>query len=80
MSRGGGATLRPLIFFVKRIVLCKVKKMFNIYEEKECALGNKEFCFLAGQESQECCVFVSDVGIRGIYWSLTLSVLPNSNN
>ena len=27
---------------------------------------------LAGKESQECCVFVYEVGIRGIYLSLTL--------
>ena len=27
---------------------------------------------MAGQESQECCIFISDVGIRGIYFSLTL--------
>ena len=43
--------------------------MFNLDEGKiECELGNKEF--LAGQESRECCVFVSDVGTRGIYLSL----------
>jgi hypothetical protein len=27
---------------------------------------------LAGQESRECCAFISEVGIRGIYLSLTL--------
>ena len=30
------------------------------------------FLFLAGQESQKCCVFISGVGIRSIYFSLTL--------
>jgi len=38
--------------------------------KKRCAHGNKEF--LAGQESRECCAFISEVGIRGIYLSLTL--------
>ena len=28
--------------------------------------------FLAGQESRECYIFISDIGIRGIYLSLTL--------
>ena len=41
-------------------------------KEKECALGNREILFLAGQESRECCIFLSDVGICGIYLSLTL--------
>ena len=41
--------------------------MFNLEIEKiECALGNKEL-FLAGQENRELYVFISDVGIRGIY-------------
>ena len=45
--------------------------MFNPDEKIiECALGKKEF-FLAGQESLECCVFISDVGTR-VYLSLTL--------
>ena len=45
--------------------------MYN--EEKiECALGNRDIRFLAGQESQECLIFISDVRIRGIYYSLTL--------
>ena len=55
-------------------VRCKDEEMI------ECALGDMEICVLAGQESRECCVFISDVGIRGIYLSLNLGVLPNSNN
>ena len=35
-----------------------------------CLTGKESF--LAGQESQECCVYISDAGIRGIYLSLTL--------
>ena len=32
--------------------------MFNQDEEKiECALGNRDFGFLAGQESREACCF-----------------------
>jgi len=30
----------------------------------------EEVFFLAGQESRECCVFISDVGISGMYLSL----------
>ena len=45
--------------------------MFNLGVEKiKCALGNKE-SFLAGLENRECCVFISDVGVCGIYLSLT---------
>ena len=36
--------------------------------------------FLAGQESRDCFDFISDVVICGIYLSLRLLVLPNSNN
>ena len=32
----------------------------------------QEVLFFAGQESRECCIFLSDVGIRGIYSPLTL--------
>ena len=47
--------------------------MFNLNEEKiEFTFGTRIFVFLAGQKSQECCLFISDVGIRGIYLSLTL--------
>ena len=43
------------------------KRMFSQVEEmKECAHGNKEFCFLAGQESWECCVSMSDIVIYNI--------------
>ena len=36
-------------------------------------LGGKQGdMFQAGQESQDCSDFISDVGIRGIYWSLAL--------
>ena len=45
----------------------------------ECALGNKEILFMVGQESQECCIYISGVGIRSIYLSLTLG-MPKSNN
>ena len=34
---------------------------------------------MALQESREFCVFIYDIGTRGIYLS-GLSVLPNSNN
>ena len=42
--------------------------MYSLDEEKiECALGNREVWFLAGQkESQECCILTSDVRIRDI--------------
>ena len=36
------------------------KKMYSYIldeEKKECALGSKDILLLAGQESQECCVF-----------------------
>ena len=47
--------------------------MFNLNEEKiEFTFGTRTFVFLAGQKSQECCLFISDVGIRGIYLSLAL--------
>ena len=42
----------------------------------KCSLGHREILFLAGQESRECLI-ISDVGIRGIYLSLSWS---NSNN
>ena len=48
--------------------------MFNQDEGKiECVAGNREICFLAGQESRDCLDFIYDVGIRGIYLSLALS-------
>ena len=48
--------------------------MYSLDEEKiECALGNRDIWFLAGQESRECSIFIADVGIRGFYLSLTLS-------
>ena len=47
--------------------------VLNLDEEKiECAVGDRDIWFLAGQESRECCIFISYVGIRGIYLSLTL--------
>ena len=47
--------------------------MYSLDEEKiECVLGNRDILLLAGQESRECCIFISDVGIRGIYSPLTL--------
>ena len=43
---------------------------YTLDEEKiECALGTRDIWFLAGQESRECCIIISDVGIRGIYLS-----------
>ena len=49
-----------------------LKKKDNLDDEKiKCALGNREFWFLAGQDSRDCCVFTSDFGIRGINLSLT---------
>ena len=42
-----------------------MKKIYNVH------LATKSF-ILAGQESRECCVFISDVGICGIYLYLTL--------
>ena len=38
-----------------------IKKMYNQEEKIECALGNREFCFMAGQERRKCCVFISDI-------------------
>ena len=35
---------------------------------------------LAGQGSRDCLDFITDVGIRGIYLSFWLLVLPNSNS
>ena len=51
-----------------------MRKLFYLDEEKiEFALGNREFCFLAGQQSQECFFFyISNIGIHDIYLSLTL--------
>ena len=48
--------------------------MCSLDEEKiACALGGRDIWFLAGQESREYCIFISDdVGIRGIYLSLVL--------
>ena len=47
--------------------------MYNLDEEKiECLLGNMEFCFSSWQESREFCVFIYDVGTRGIYSCPTL--------
>ena len=38
----------------------------NLDEEKiECALDNRQFCFWQGKKVK--CVFISDVGTRGIY-------------
>ena len=56
------------------------KKMFNQDEGKiECAVGNREICFLRGKESRDCFDFISDVGIA-VFICLWLLVLPNSNN
>ena len=45
--------------------------MFNLHGEKiECALGNEDFCFWNGTKAEN--VYISDVEIRGIYFSLTL--------
>ena len=50
--------------------------MYSLDEERvNCALRNMNFWFLALQESRECCIFISDVGFRGIYLSLTLGIL-----
>ena len=48
-------------------------KLYSLDGEKiECVLGKREIWFLAGQVSRECCIFISDVGILGIYLFLTL--------
>ena len=53
--------------------MISLKKMFNQDEGQiECAVGNREMVFLAGQESRDCVDFISDVGICGIYLSLAL--------
>ena len=63
-----GSTFLEFIVWViniNKILLSRVsfsslasKKMYNLDEEEiECALGNKDFWFLAGQESREYCVF-----------------------
>ena len=47
--------------------------MYSLDEERiESALGNREILFSAGKEGRECCISICDVGIRGIYLSLTL--------
>ena len=44
--------------------------MNSLDEERvKCELRNRIFWFLAWQESRECCIFISDVGFRGIYLS-----------
>ena len=49
-----------------------LKKMFNLHGEKiECALGNEDFCFWKGTKAANV-YYISDVKIRGIYFSLTL--------
>ena len=42
-----------------------MKKRYNVHLEQG-------VLFLEGQENRKCCVFISDIGIRGIYLSLTL--------
>ena len=52
------------------------KKVFNLDEEKlECAHWKQRDLCLAGQDSRECCVFISDVAI-----CIGLLVLPHSEN
>ena len=57
--------------------LCTLpKRRYSLDEEKlECALGNRDIWFLARQENRECCIFISDVEIRGIYLSLALGTV-----
>ena len=38
----------------------------------KCALGNRDFEFLEGKKAEKLVVFISDIGICGIYSSLTL--------
>ena len=65
----------------------QLKKMCNLDKENiYSALGNKEFCFWQAKPRMLC--FISDVGTRGIYLSLTLAgvyniyiyILPNKGN
>ena len=46
------------------------KKMFNLDGDRICTWHQGVF-FLAGPESQECCVFISDVVIRDMYIAYT---------
>ena len=48
--------------------------MFNLDEEMiEFALGNRALFFWQGKKAYNVvCFFISDIGIRGIYLSLTL--------
>ena len=55
----------------------KYERNYNSKEDEgeiESAVGNREICFLAGQESRDCFDFISDVGIRGIYSYLSLAL------
>ena len=48
----------------------KISEDVIVYVDKEnieSALGNRDIWFLAGQESRECFIFISDVGISGIF-------------
>jgi len=55
--------------------------MYSLDEEKiECVLGNRDILLLAGQESRECCIFISDVAGFAVFICLWRLVLPNSNN
>jgi len=55
--------------------------MYSLDEEKiECVLGNRDILLLAGQDSGECCIFISDVAGFAVFICLWRLVLPNSNN
>ena len=49
-----------------------MKEDDSLDEDKMCTWQEGDLV-LAGQESRECCIFISDVRTCGIYLSLTLS-------
>ena len=64
-----GTIFRP-VFIQRRCII------HNLDEERiESAIGNKKLCFGRANKSRKCCVFISDVGIRGIHLYLNLGTV-----
>ena len=58
---------------MQNVLILLIKKMYRLDEEKiECAFGNRDILFLAGQESRECRVFYFLRRDSRNYLSLTL--------
>ena len=62
------SALKKHLYFII-VIFNKDKKRKNVY-----SFGNKYY-FGTAQRSREGCVFISVVGIRGIYLSLTLGTV-----